>query len=76
MTGTTSQTAGNADGTGSAPPQPLAGRVRRSFADSSGSIVFGRARIGRRQVLPTVAQTVGIATAAAVAGLLVGKLIS
>jgi vacuolar iron transporter family protein len=36
----------------------------------------GRARIGRRQVLPTVAQTVGIATAAAVAGLLVGKLIS
>lgn len=36
----------------------------------------GRARIGRRQVLPTVAQTVGIATAAAAAGLLVGKLIS
>jgi VIT1/CCC1 family predicted Fe2+/Mn2+ transporter len=36
----------------------------------------GRARIGRRQVLPTVAQTVGIAAAAAVAGLLVGKLIS
>ena len=37
---------------------------------------IGRARIGRRQVLPTVAQTVGIATAAALAGLLVGKLIS
>ena len=36
----------------------------------------GRARIGRRQVLPTVAQTVGIAAAAAVAGLLAGKLIS
>jgi hypothetical protein len=38
----------------------------------------GRARVGRRQVLPTVAQTVGIAAAAAaaVAGLLVGKLIS
>jgi len=36
----------------------------------------GRARIGRRQVLPTVAQTVGIAMAAAVAGLLIGKLIS
>ena len=36
----------------------------------------GRARIGRRQVLPTVAQTVGIAAAAAVAGLLVAKLIS
>jgi len=37
---------------------------------------IGRARIGRRRVLPTVAQTVGIATAAALAGLLVGKLIS
>jgi len=155
MTDTTAQTAGNADGAGPAPPQTLARRVRRSFTDSSGSIVFGmedgtvsifalvfgvaaavdlgagqatrqnpyvqsawmfitdlfaaavpvipfaifglgtarivslivtfallvvlgvgRARIGRRKVLPTVAQTVGIATAAAVAGLLVGKLIS
>jgi vacuolar iron transporter family protein len=37
---------------------------------------IGRARIGRRQVPPAVAQTVGIATAAAVAGLLVGTLIS
>jgi len=41
MTETTSQTAGNADGAGPAPPQTLAGRVRRSFTDSSGSIVFG-----------------------------------
>jgi VIT1/CCC1 family predicted Fe2+/Mn2+ transporter len=37
---------------------------------------IGRARIGRRRVLPTVAQTVGIAAAAAIAGLAVGKLIS
>jgi VIT1/CCC1 family predicted Fe2+/Mn2+ transporter len=37
---------------------------------------IGRSRIGHRKVLPTVAQTVGIATAAAIAGLLVGKLIS
>ena len=37
---------------------------------------IGRSRIGHRKVLPTVAQTVGIATAAAIAGLLVGQLIS
>jgi VIT1/CCC1 family predicted Fe2+/Mn2+ transporter len=37
---------------------------------------IGRARIGHRRVLPTVAQTVGIAAAAAIAGLLVGKLIA
>jgi len=37
---------------------------------------LGRARIGHRPLLPTVAQTVGIATAAAVAGIAVGKLIS
>ncbi len=36
----------------------------------------GRSRIGHRKILPTVAQTVGIATAAAIAGLLVGMLIS
>jgi hypothetical protein len=36
----------------------------------------GRTPIGHRRVLPTVAQTVGIATAAAIAGLLVGKLIA
>jgi len=35
-----------------------------------------RARVGHRRILPTVAQTVGIAAAAAVAGLAVGKLIS
>jgi hypothetical protein len=33
-------------------------------------------RIGRRRTLPTVAQTVAIATAAAVAGMAVGKLIA
>jgi vacuolar iron transporter family protein len=37
---------------------------------------IGRAKLGHRRVLPTIAQTVGIATAAAVAGLLVGKIIS
>lgn len=37
---------------------------------------IGRATVGRRRILPTVVQTVGIATAAAVAGVLVGKLIS
>ena len=37
---------------------------------------IGRATVGRRRILPTVAQTVGIAMAAAVAGVLVGKLIS
>lgn len=36
----------------------------------------GRARVGRRRLLPTVAQTVGIAAAAALAGVGVGKLIS
>jgi vacuolar iron transporter family protein len=36
----------------------------------------GRAKIGRRRLLPTVAQTVGIAAAAALAGVGVGKLIS
>jgi vacuolar iron transporter family protein len=37
---------------------------------------IGRARIGHRRTRPTVAQTVGIATAAAVAGIAVGKLIA
>ena len=37
---------------------------------------IGRARVGHRRILPTVAQTVGIAAAAAIAGLAVGKLIS
>jgi vacuolar iron transporter family protein len=37
---------------------------------------IGRARVGHRRILPTVAQTVGIAAAAAIAGLLVGELIS
>ena len=37
---------------------------------------IGRARIGQRKVLPTVVETVGIAAAAAVAGLLIVKLIS
>jgi vacuolar iron transporter family protein len=41
MTGTTSQTTGNPDGAEPAAAQTLAGRVRRSFVDSSGSIVFG-----------------------------------
>jgi vacuolar iron transporter family protein len=36
----------------------------------------GRARVGHRRTRPTVAQTVGIAAAAALAGLAVGKLIS
>jgi VIT1/CCC1 family predicted Fe2+/Mn2+ transporter len=36
----------------------------------------GRSMVGHRRVLPTVAQTVGIAAAAAAAGLAVGKLIS
>jgi vacuolar iron transporter family protein len=37
---------------------------------------IGRARIGHRRTLPTVIQTVGIATAAAAAGIAVGKLIA
>jgi vacuolar iron transporter family protein len=37
---------------------------------------IGRATVGRRRMLPTVVQTVGIAAAAAVAGIAVGKLIS
>src|SRR5579859_10503 len=41
MTGTTSQATGNPDGTEPAAAQTLAGRVRHSFVDSSGSIVFG-----------------------------------
>jgi hypothetical protein len=36
----------------------------------------GRASVGHRRTLLTVAQTVGIAAAAALAGLAVGKLIS
>ena len=36
----------------------------------------GRSMIGRRRLLPTVAETIGIAAAAACTGLLVGKLIS
>jgi vacuolar iron transporter family protein len=37
---------------------------------------IGRARIGHRRTLPTVIQTVAIATAAAIAGIAVGKLIA
>jgi VIT1/CCC1 family predicted Fe2+/Mn2+ transporter len=37
---------------------------------------IGRARIGQRNVLQTVVETVGIAAAAAAAGLLIGKLIT
>jgi vacuolar iron transporter family protein len=37
---------------------------------------IGRARVGHRRTLPTVIQTVGIAMAAAVAGIAVGRLIS
>ena len=37
---------------------------------------IGRAKVGHRRLLPTIAQTVGIAAAAAVAGVLVGKLIA
>jgi vacuolar iron transporter family protein len=37
---------------------------------------IGRARIGHRRTLPTVAQTVAIAAAAAIAGIAVGKLIA
>jgi VIT1/CCC1 family predicted Fe2+/Mn2+ transporter len=41
MTDTTPQTAGNTAGAEPASARTLAGRVRRSFIDSSGSIVFG-----------------------------------
>jgi VIT1/CCC1 family predicted Fe2+/Mn2+ transporter len=37
---------------------------------------IGRAMIGHRRLLPTIAETIGIAAAAAVAGLAIGKLIS
>ena len=37
---------------------------------------IGRSLIGRRRVLPTVAETIGIAAAAAAAGVAVGKLIA
>jgi vacuolar iron transporter family protein len=37
---------------------------------------IGRSKVGRRRLLPTVAQTVGIAAAAALAGLAFSKLIS
>jgi vacuolar iron transporter family protein len=37
---------------------------------------YGRARIGRRAVLPKVLQTVGIAGLAAIAGVLIGQLIN
>ena len=36
----------------------------------------GRAAIGHRRVLPTIAETIGIAATAAIAGLAIGKLIS
>src|SRR6516164_2601544 len=41
MTGTAPQTAGNVDSAEPASPQTLTARVRRSFFDSAGSIVFG-----------------------------------
>ena len=37
---------------------------------------IGRGVIGHRRILPTVAETIGIAAAAAIAGLAIGKLIS
>jgi len=37
---------------------------------------IGRARVAQTRLIPTILQTVGIATAAAVAGLLVGKLVA
>ena len=37
---------------------------------------IGRSVIGRRRVLPTIAETIGIAAAAAIAGLAIGRLIS
>ena len=58
---------GGADGR---PRLAAAERVSRSFSDSSGSIVFGM-EDGTVWIFG-----LGIATAAAVAGLLVGKLIS
>jgi hypothetical protein len=72
MTGTTSRTTGTPDGAEPAAAQTLAGRVRRSFADSSGSIVFGM-EDGTVSIFGLV---FGVAAAAAVAGLLVGKLVS
>jgi vacuolar iron transporter family protein len=37
---------------------------------------IGRSVIGRRRILPTIAETIGIAAAAAIAGLAIGRLIS
>lgn len=37
---------------------------------------IGRGVIGHRRILPTIAETIGIAAAAALAGLAIGKLIS
>lgn len=37
---------------------------------------FGRGVIGHRRILPAIAETIGIAVAAAIAGLAIGKLIS
>ncbi len=37
---------------------------------------LGRGVIGHRRILPTIAETIGIAAAAAIAGLAIGKLIS
>lgn len=37
---------------------------------------IGRGVIGHRRILPTIAETIGIAAAAAIAGLAIGKLIS
>jgi VIT1/CCC1 family predicted Fe2+/Mn2+ transporter len=37
---------------------------------------IGRARVAQTKLVPTILQTVGIATAAAAAGLLVGKLVT
>jgi hypothetical protein len=69
------------------PPRTLAGRIRGSFLSSVGSIVFGmedglvflgigRGVIGHRRILATIAETIGIAATAALAGLAIGKLIS
>jgi predicted membrane protein (TIGR00267 family) len=37
---------------------------------------IGRGMIGHRRILPTIAETIGIATAAAIAGLAIARLIS
>ena len=54
-----------------APPSPAVNLPSFETLDR-----VGRSMIGRRRLLPTVAETIGIAAAAAFAGLAIGKLIS